>query len=79
MSETTHGTAASGPHAEDHDGGVRHAAGPADAHADAGDVHGAHGPAEALGPIDWRAWGAGILGIAAGLAVAGALFLSTRT
>jgi hypothetical protein len=39
------------------------------------DEHGDH--ATALGPIDWAAWGAGILGVAAGLAVAVALFIST--
>ncbi len=32
-----------------------------------------------LGPIDWAAWGAGLLGIAAGLAVAICLFISTTT
>lgn len=37
-------------------------------HADAhGDDHG-HG--EALGPIDWQAWGAAVLGIGSGLLVA---------
>jgi hypothetical protein len=39
------------------------------------------GPAQGtpLGPIDWAAWGAGLLGIAAGLAVAICLLISTST
>ena len=40
------------------------------------DEHGDH--AQALGPVDWLAWGAGILGVAAGLAVAFCLFLATN-
>jgi hypothetical protein len=45
-------------------------------HSPAGhDEHGEH--AEKLGPIDWAAWGAGLLGVAAGLAVAACLYLST--
>lgn len=39
------------------------------------DDHGAH--AAELGPLDWKAWGAGILGVGAGLAVALCLYLST--
>jgi len=39
------------------------------------DEHGEHAPA--LGPVDWFAWGAGILGVGAGLAVAFCLYLST--
>ena len=39
------------------------------------DEHGDH--AEKLGPIDWRAWGAGLLGVGAGVAVAVCLYLST--
>jgi len=39
------------------------------------DEHADHGAT--LGPIDWAAWGAGILGIGAGLAVAAALYVST--
>jgi hypothetical protein len=30
-----------------------------------------------LGPIDWAAWGAGVLGAAAGLAVAVCLYVAT--
>ncbi len=39
------------------------------------DEHGGHDVA--LGPIDWAAWGAGILGVGAGLAVAVCLFVAT--
>jgi hypothetical protein len=39
------------------------------------DEHGEH--ATALGPVDWFAWGAGILGVGAGLAVAFCLYLTT--
>ena len=48
-----------GPHAQPNDHGGDHG----------NDDH-AHGAGEALGPIDNRAWGAGILGIGLGLAVA---------
>ena len=54
------------PHAPAHGDG---------AHADA--AHDAHGQGAALGPVDWPAWGAGLLGIAAGLLVAACLYLST--
>ena len=47
---------------------------------DHGDEHGhddhAHAP-ESLGPIDGPAWGAGILGVLLGLAVAAAFVLAT--
>ncbi len=39
------------------------------------DEHGDH--AEKLGPIDWAAWGAGLLGVGAGFVVAACLYLST--
>ena len=40
--------------------------------------HGEHGHEdEALGPLDWGAWGAGLVGVAAGLLVAAAFVLST--
>jgi hypothetical protein len=42
-------------------------------------AHGSHAQGTPLGPIDWAAWGAGLLGIAAGLAVAICLFISTST
>jgi hypothetical protein len=38
--------------------------------------HGAHGPQ--AGPVDWGAWGAGILGVGAGLAVAFCLYVATN-
>lgn len=48
---------------------------------DAGHAHGGHDDHEehgtALGPIDWFAWGAGILGVGAGLVVAFCLYVST--
>jgi hypothetical protein len=48
---------------------------------DHGDGHGhddhAHSDGEALGPLDLQAWGAGALGIAAGLAVALVMAAST--
>jgi hypothetical protein len=37
--------------------------------------HEEHGAS--LGPIDWLAWGAGILGVGAGLAVAVCFYVST--
>jgi hypothetical protein len=39
------------------------------------DEHGQHGTA--LGPVDWFAWGAGILGVGAGLVIAGCLYIAT--
>lgn len=39
------------------------------------DEHGEHGAAQ--GPIDWLAWGAGLVGVGAGLAVAFCLYVST--
>ena len=71
-----------------HPGDPSHASNPDEAapaaatHADAAPADAAHGgPAQGtpLGPIDWAAWGAGLLGIAAGLAVAICLFISTST
>ena len=44
-----------------------------DAH---GDAHG-HG-GEALGPIDWRAWGAAALGIASAAVVVAVLYVTIR-
>jgi len=48
---------------------------------DAGHGHGGHDEhgehATALGPVDWFAWGAGLLGIGAGLAVAICLYVAT--
>ena len=39
------------------------------------DEHADHGVP--LGPVDWAAWGAGVLGAAAGLAVAVCLYVAT--
>ena len=48
---------------------------------DAADGHGGHDEHDehgtALGPVDWLAWGAGLLGVGAGLAVAVCLYLAT--
>ena len=65
-----------------HEGDAPDHAGTADHHAtdDHGGDHGhddhAHGE-ESLGPIDGPAWGAGILGVLLGLAVAVAFVLAT--
>ncbi len=57
-----------------HDVGDPHAAG---GHQDeAGHPHDEHASAS-LGPIDWAAWGAGILGIVAGLLTAACIYLAT--
>jgi hypothetical protein len=45
-------------------------------HVDAHDPDG-HGHGSALGPIDWRAYGAGAIGAALGLVVAAVLAVST--
>jgi hypothetical protein len=70
----------SGTHADDrpgHAGAVAH-----HANDDHGDDHGhddhAHGD-EPLGPIDTAAWGAGLLGILIGVAVAFCFALATST
>jgi hypothetical protein len=52
--------------------GAEHSADSHDAH----DAHGGHGGV-ALGPIDWRAYGAGVLGAALGLVVAAVLAVTT--
>jgi hypothetical protein len=36
-----------------------------------------HGNAAPLGPIDWKAWTAGVVGVGAGLVVAACLYVST--
>jgi hypothetical protein len=64
MSETTHEDHA--PAHEPDDAGHGHAG---------HDEHGEH--VKALGPVDWFAWGAGILGVGAGLAVAFCLYVTT--
>ena len=73
MTDTTHPSdAVHRAHSGDAPHGETHAEG---AHADAG--HGGHDHAEPLGPIDWGAWGGGILGVLAGLVVAACLWFST--
>ena len=48
-------------------------------HADAGAAgHGESHDGDALGPIDWRAWGAGVLGAVAAGVVAVALYLASH-
>jgi hypothetical protein len=47
-------------------------------HADDHDAgHDDHHEADALGPIDWRMWGVGVLGVVAALAVVAAWVLAT--
>ena len=55
-----------GGHDHDHDTGHDHD----DAHA-AG-----HGGGDELGPVDWRAWGAGLLGVGCSMLVAGCLYVA---
>jgi hypothetical protein len=71
VSDNTAGTPASqGAHAADvHGEPEDHPAD--DGHAAHGDTHGA----VALGPADWRAWLAGVVGVGAGLAVVVAMLL----
>ncbi len=64
MSETSHDDHP--PAHEPDDAGHRHAV---------DDEHGDH--AVKLGPIDWAAWGAGLLGVGAGVVVAACLYLAT--
>lgn len=73
MTETTHPSdAAHGASPDDAPHGAPRAE-QAHAAADRGD----HDHAEPLGPVDWGAWAGGILGVAAGLLIAGCLWLST--
>ena len=73
MSETTHAKdEIHGVRAGDAPHGATHGEG---AHEDAAHGDRAHGAP--LGPIDWFAWGAGLLGIGAGLVVAACLLIST--
>jgi hypothetical protein len=64
---------AAGEHA-DADAHATPGHGAADPHHDAG--HGGHG-GPALGPIDWRRYGAGILGAAMGLVVGAVMAVTT--
>lgn len=66
-----------------HDDDTPGHAGAVDHHAtdDHGDDHGhddhGHGGGESLGPVDVTAWGAGVLGVLSGLAVAFCFALAT--
>ena len=68
-----HATMAGGEHA-DADAHATPGHGAADPHHDAG--HGGHG-GSALGPIDWRRYGAGLVGAAMGLVVAAVMAVTT--
>jgi hypothetical protein len=58
------------------DHAAAHPSGDQGHHADAhGDDHG-HG--DALGPIDWRAWGAAVLGVASGLLVVAVMLVTIQ-
>jgi len=64
------------PAAHGHDAHAAH--GGHDAPADAGhgtDTHGHDGPG--LGPIDWKMWGIGVLGVLAALIVAAGFVVAT--
>jgi hypothetical protein len=72
MSGADHGQDA---HAASSHDGTTHAGGAQGHHDDAhGDAHAHDG--ETLGPIDWRAWGAMVLGVALGVVVLGALYVT---
>ncbi len=78
MSETSHANdEIHGVHAGDANHGAIHGEGAHEdaAHDDA--AHGDHAHGAQLGPIDWFAWGAGFLGIAAGLVIAACFYIST--
>jgi hypothetical protein len=68
------------PHAPAHEPAASPDAGH-DSHDDTGahdaGGHAGHAGAVALGPIDWRAWGAGVVGVAAGAIVVASLYLAT--
>ena len=70
----THGTHVPDQHGAPHATADGHAA--ADDHGDGGHGHDAHG-GEALGPIDWRMWGVGVLGVVAALIVTAGFVVAT--
>ena len=74
MSETTH---ANDEIHGAHSGNAPHGAAPGEGAHDE-NAHGDHAQGTPLGPVDWPAWGAGLLGIAAGLAIAACLYVSTH-
>lgn len=67
----THGT-----HDPDQHGSAHAAAAGHDGH-DGGHGHDAHGGGEALGPIDWRMWGVGVVGVVAALIVTAGFVVAT--
>jgi len=71
--DTPHGALPPVPAAGDHVAGGH-------GHADHGGSggHDAEHAQEALGPVDWRAWGAGVLGTAAAGVVVIALYLASH-
>jgi hypothetical protein len=62
-----------GTHVPDQHGSAHAAAGSDDD----GHGHDAHGGGEALGPIDWRMWGVGLLGVVAALIVTAGFVVAT--
>jgi len=70
----THGTHVPDQHGASDAAADGHAA--ADAHGDGGHGHDAHG-GESLGPIDWRMWGVGVLGVVAALIVTAGFVVAT--
>jgi len=68
-------------HVPDQHGTSKAVEGPHGSTSDHGDDHGHddHGhPIEALGPIDWAMWGAGVLGVVVGLIMTVGLVLATN-
>ncbi len=65
MSSTDHGSSS------DHSAHAAHAHGTGHGHDDHGHA------ADTLGPIDWKMWGAGLIGVVAALAVLVAVVLAT--
>ena len=76
--------AAHGAHDDDHDAGAQDASGHGSADHDSAGGHGHddHGHEEghgigALGPIDWRMWGIGVVGVVSALIVVGGFVAAT--
>jgi hypothetical protein len=49
-----------------------------DAHAAGDDGHGDHHAGDALGPVDWRMWLVGVVGVAVAVAILVAFAIATR-
>ena len=71
----THDTHGSDEHGSAQAAAADHGSADADAHGD-GHGHDAHG-GEALGPIDWTMWGAGVVGVVAALIVVAGFVAAT--